>query len=125
MKLTENRAVAFKAGAVTVWRETNAEDWQTRFDFDAVRRGDVILSEIAHARPTGMTGFVLNAARPHLADWRVREALLLAFNFPYINGTVTGGRQPPIPSQASLQQQKPFAVAGKQGGASRAAPRSP
>lgn len=92
---------AFKAGAVTVWRETNAEDWQTRFDFDAVRRGDVILSEIAHARPTGMTGFVLNAARPHLADWRVREALLLAFNFPYINGTVTGGRQPRIQSYFS------------------------
>lgn len=92
---------AFKAGAVTVWRETNAEDWQTRFDFDAVRRGDVIRSEIAHARPTGMTGFVLNTARPHLADWRVREALLLAFNFPYINGTVTGGLQPRIQSYFS------------------------
>ena len=92
---------AFKAGAVTVWRETNAEDWETRFDFDAVRRGDVILSEIAHERPTGMTGFVLNAARPHLSDWRVREALLLAFNFPYINGTVTGGRQPRITSYFS------------------------
>jgi peptide/nickel transport system substrate-binding protein len=92
---------AFKAGAVTVWRESNAEDWETRFDFDAVRRGDVILSEIAHERPTGMTGFVMNTARPHLADWRVREALLLAFNFPYINGTVTGGRQPRITSYFS------------------------
>ncbi|MFP5508080.1 MAG: extracellular solute-binding protein [Alphaproteobacteria bacterium] len=89
---------AFKAGAVTVWREANAEDWETRFDFEAVRRGDVVLSEIAHERPTGMTGFVMNSARPHLADWRVREALLLAFNFPYINGTVTGGRQPRIAS---------------------------
>ena len=92
---------AFKAGAVTVWRESNAEDWETRFDFEAVRRGDVILSEIAHERPTGMTGFVMNTARPHLADWRVREALLLAFNFPYINGTVTGGRQPRITSYFS------------------------
>lgn len=92
---------AFKAGAVTVWREDNAEDWETRFGFDAVRRGDVVLSEIAHQRPTGMTGFVMNAARPHLADWRVREALILAFNFPYINGTVTGGRQPRITSYFS------------------------
>jgi peptide/nickel transport system substrate-binding protein len=89
---------AFKAGEVTVWRETNAEDWDRRFGFDAVRRGDVILSEITHARPTGMTGFVMNSARPHLSDWRVREALLLAFNFTYINGTVTGGRQPRITS---------------------------
>jgi peptide/nickel transport system substrate-binding protein len=92
---------AFKAGAVTVWREDNAEDWETRFDFEAVTRGDVVLSEIEHKRPTGMTGFVMNAARPHLADWRVREALLLAFNFPYINGTVTGGRQPRITSYFS------------------------
>lgn len=92
---------AFKAGAVTVWRETNAEDWETRFDFDAVRRGDVILSEITHERPTGMTGFVMNTARPHLSDWRVREALILAFNFPYINGTVTGGKQPRITSYFS------------------------
>ncbi|MCD1626909.1 MAG: extracellular solute-binding protein [Paracoccaceae bacterium] len=92
---------AFKAGEVTVWRETNAEDWQTRFGFDAVRRGDVILSEITHARPTGMTGFVMNSARPHLSDWRVREALLLAFNFTYINGTITGGRQPRITSYFS------------------------
>lgn len=92
---------AFKAGAVTVWREDNAEDWETRFDFEAVARGDVVLSEIAHERPTGMTGFVMNSARPHLADWRVREALLLAFNFPYINGTVTGGRQPRIASYFS------------------------
>jgi peptide/nickel transport system substrate-binding protein len=92
---------AFKAGAVTVWREDNAEDWETQFDFEAVTRGDVVLSEIEHKRPTGMTGFVMNSARPHLGDWRVREALLLAFNFPYINGTVTGGRQPRITSYFS------------------------
>jgi len=92
---------AFKAGAVTVWRESNADDWETRFGFDAVRRGDVVLSEITHARPTGMTGFAMNSAKPHLSDWRVREALLLAFNFPYINGTVTGGRQPRITSYFS------------------------
>ena len=92
---------AFKAGAVTVYREGNDEKWRTQFAFDAVRRGDVILSEIAHQRPTGMTGFVMNSARAHLADWRVREALLLGFNFPYINGTVTGGRQPRITSYFS------------------------
>lgn len=106
---------AFKAGAVTVWRETNAEDWETRFDFDAVARGDVVLSEIAHERPTGMTGFVMNSARPHLGDWRVREALLLAFNFPYINGTVTGGRQPRITSYFSNSELGlvPGAAAGR------------
>jgi peptide/nickel transport system substrate-binding protein len=32
------------------------------------------------------------------ADWRVRQALILAFNFEFINQTLTGGTQPRIPS---------------------------
>nr|WP_245723284.1 extracellular solute-binding protein [Lutimaribacter saemankumensis] len=89
---------AFKAGVLNFYRESNAEKWATQYDFPAVQSGKVVLSEIRHERPTGMTGFVMNTRRPQLADWRVREALILAFNFPYINGTVTGGRQPRITS---------------------------
>lgn len=89
---------AFKAGVLNFYRETNADKWATQYDFPAVQSGRIVLSEIRHDRPTGMTGFVMNTRRPHLADWRVREALILAFNFPYINGTVTGGRQPRITS---------------------------
>ena len=89
---------AFKAGVLNFYRESNAEKWATQYDFPAVQSGKIVLSEIRHERPTGMTGFVMNTRRPQLADWRVREALILAFNFPYINGTVTGGRQPRITS---------------------------
>jgi peptide/nickel transport system substrate-binding protein len=38
-----------------------------------------------------MTGLVMNARAGELfADWRVRDAMILAFNFEFINDTVTG-----------------------------------
>ncbi len=92
---------AFKAQTLSYLREFNAEDWATQYDFPAVRRGDIVLSEIPHGKPTGMTGFVFNTRRAPLDDWRVREALILAFNFEYMNDTLTGGRQPRIASYFS------------------------
>lgn len=89
---------AFKAGELTVMREFNAEKWARQYNFRAVQRGDVVKSEIPHGRPSGMTGFAMNTRRKLFDDWRVREALLLAFNFEYINDTMTGGAQPRIAS---------------------------
>lgn len=89
---------AFKAQTLSYLREFNAEDWATQYDFPAARRGDIVLSEIPHGKPTGMTGFVFNTRHAPLDDWRVREALILAFNFEYMNDTLTGGRQPRITS---------------------------
>ena len=43
----------------------------------------------------------MNTRRPPLDDWRVRDALIHAFNFEYINDTLTGGRQPRISSYFS------------------------
>ncbi len=92
---------AFKAQALSYVREFNAERWETQYDFPAVQSGEIVKSEIPHAKPSGMTGFVMNTRRPPLDDWRVREALILAFNFDYINDTLTGGRQPRITSYFS------------------------
>ncbi|EDM70895.1 ABC transporter, periplasmic substrate-binding protein, putative [Roseobacter sp. AzwK-3b] len=92
---------AFKAQALSYIREFNAERWNTQYDFPAVQSGDIVKSEIPHSKPSGMTGFVMNTRRPPLDDWRVREALILAFNFEYINDTLTGGLQPRITSYFS------------------------
>lgn len=89
---------AFKAGIINTIRETNAEKWKTQYDFPAVRDGDIVQSEIGHQRPTGITGFVMNTRRPEFTDWRVRDAMIHAFNFEYINDTLTGGAQPRIKS---------------------------
>ncbi len=92
---------AFKAGELTLKRESNAEKWARQYDFPAVARGDVMKSEIPHLRPSGMTGLVMNARHAPFDDWRVREAMLLAFNFEYINDTMTGGAQARITSYYS------------------------
>lgn len=92
---------AFKAGEISAVREFNAETWATQYDFPAVTRGEIVKSEIPHAKPSGMTGFVMNARRPPFDDWRVREAMIQAFNFEFINDTLTGGAQPRITSYFS------------------------
>ncbi|MCC6006895.1 MAG: ABC transporter substrate-binding protein [Rhodobacteraceae bacterium] len=92
---------AFKAGEITSFRDGDAARWERGYDFPAARRGDVVRSEIGHSRPSGMAGLVLNARRPPLDDWRVREALIQAFSFEFINETVTGGRLPRITSYFS------------------------
>jgi peptide/nickel transport system substrate-binding protein len=89
---------AFKAGELTTMRETNAAAWARDYDFPAVRSGEVVLSEIPHQRPTGMTGLVMNTRRAPFDDWRVRQALIEAFNFEYIDGVINGGGQPRITS---------------------------
>jgi peptide/nickel transport system substrate-binding protein len=92
---------AFKAGELTTFREFNADNWERNYGFPAVVRGDVVKSEIPHQRPSGITGIVMNTRRAPFDDWRVREAMLLAFNFEFINETVTGGAQPRITSYFS------------------------
>jgi peptide/nickel transport system substrate-binding protein len=92
---------AFKAGELNSSREFNVEKWDTQYDFPAIDRGDVIKSVIPHERPSGMTGFVMNTRRDVFKDWRVRDAMLHAFNFEYINETMTGSKQPRITSYFS------------------------
>lgn len=92
---------AFKSGILNSNREFNAEKWDTQYDFPAIDRGDVIKSVLPHQRPSGITGFVMNTRRDQFADWRVRDAMMHAFNFEFINETMTGGKQPRITSYFS------------------------
>lgn len=87
---------AFKAGEITSYRESNPVKWKTNYDFPAVLAGDVVKSEIPHQRPSGIEGFVFNTRKPIFADWRVREALIDAFNFELVNQTLNGGANPRI-----------------------------
>jgi peptide/nickel transport system substrate-binding protein len=91
----------FKAGEISAVREFNAETWATQYDFPRITRGDVVKSTFPHKKPSGMTGFVMNTRRAPFDDWRVRDALIQAFNFEYINETLTGGALPRISSYFS------------------------
>ena len=88
----------FKAGLISVWREPNAARWQDSYDFPAMSDGRVRREEIPHQRPSGMSGFVFNTRLPMFSGWRVREALILAFDFESVNTALTGGLEPRIQS---------------------------
>ncbi|MGL4280750.1 MAG: extracellular solute-binding protein, partial [Albidovulum sp.] len=92
---------AFTAGLLNSYRETNAAKWQSQYDFPDVQSGAVVKAEIPHQRPSGIAGFVMNTRNPIFVDWRVREALILAFNFDFINKTLNGGTEPRIASYFS------------------------
>ncbi|MEO0391172.1 MAG: extracellular solute-binding protein [Pseudomonadota bacterium] len=92
---------AFKAGDIDAVREFNAQDWDSQYAFARVQQGEVIKSLVPHEKPSGMTGFAMNTRRQLFADIRVRQALLQAFNFEYVNDTLTGGAQPRITSYFS------------------------
>ncbi len=92
---------AFKSGDLNSNREFDAAKWNEEYNFPAVVSGEVVKSEIAHGRPSGITGYVMNTRRAPFDDWRVRGALIHAFNFEFINQTQTGGDQPRITSYFS------------------------
>lgn len=92
---------AFKAGVLTSYREQNPARWQRAYDFPAMRNGSMVREEIPHHRPSGIYGLAFNTRDPLFADWRVRDALIQAFNFEFINQTVNGGTEPRITSYFS------------------------
>lgn len=92
---------AFKAGELSAVREFNASTWDTDYNFARVQNGEVIKTEIPSQQPSGLTGLAMNTRNAPLDDWRVRQALIEAFNFEYINDTLTGGLLPRITSYFS------------------------
>ena len=89
---------AFKIGEVNTQREFNVAKWDGQYNFPRVENGDVVKAIVPHKRPSGMTGYVMNARRGVFADWRVRDAMLQVFNFEFINEAMTGSQQPRIKS---------------------------
>ncbi|MFN0114741.1 MAG: extracellular solute-binding protein [Paracoccaceae bacterium] len=98
---------AFTAGEVTSYREGNAAKWRTAYDFPLMASGEVVKEEIPHRRPSGIAGLVMNTRNPVFADWRVRQAMIEAFNFEFVNQTINGGADPRISSYFS---NSPFAT---------------
>lgn len=92
---------AFKAGLIDTWREPNPAKWANSYDFPAVTSGRIVKAEIPDHRPSGINGLVMNTRKAIFADWRVRQALIDAFNFEFINKTLNGGAEPRIASYFS------------------------
>ena len=76
---------AFKRGDIDYWQETQAKNWATEYDFEAVKRGLAKKEAIAVKRVAPMQSFVMNLRKPIFQDVRVRRALVLAFDFEWAN----------------------------------------
>jgi peptide/nickel transport system substrate-binding protein len=82
---------AFKTGQIDVWAEDDPRRWANGYDFDAVQDGRVIKGTFDIGLPAGMTSLVFNTRRKAFADARVRQALILLFDFEWINRTLYAG----------------------------------
>ena len=82
---------AFKAGESSVRVEGDAGRWADGYDFPAYRSGQVERAEIAHGRPSGMYAIAMNTRRSPLDQRPVREALIHALDFEWINRTLLHG----------------------------------
>jgi peptide/nickel transport system substrate-binding protein len=76
---------AFKKGDADVRTEGDPVRWASGYDFPAVKEGRVILEKIEQRSPAPASGFVFNTRRDIFSDPRVREALIMAFDFEWAN----------------------------------------
>lgn len=88
---------AFKSGACDIRREANPAKWLVNYQSD---RG-YIMEELEHSRPEQTRGFIFNTRRAPLNDLNVRKALLLAFDFDWMNTVLFHGKAQRITSTFS------------------------
>nr|WP_299241985.1 extracellular solute-binding protein [uncultured Halomonas sp.] len=82
---------AFKAGNLDMRIESSARNWATAYDFPALKQGFVEKLEIPDGQPAGMQAYVMNLRRDKFKNVKVREALNLAFDFPWLNDNLFYG----------------------------------
>ena len=81
---------AFKKGDVDVRIETDPGRWTTGYKFPAVDDGKVLLEKFEAKWPAPASGFAFNTRRKIFADPKVREALIMAFDFEWANVNLFG-----------------------------------
>ncbi len=82
---------AFKSGEIDLWREWDAGNWNSAYDFPDVHDGKVKKEELKHGRPDRVRGFIFNTRRAPFDDIRVRQALNLLFDFDWVNKNLFHG----------------------------------
>jgi peptide/nickel transport system substrate-binding protein len=82
---------AFRGGQIDVRVEDDPSRWAEGYQFPAAEDGRVIKREFDTGLPAGMSALVFNMRRPVFADPRIRRALVLAFDFDWINRSLYHG----------------------------------
>lgn len=83
----ENNALfeGFKSGQCDFRQESIAKNWATAYTFPAYQKGFVKKEELEHSLSGGTVGLIFNTRRSVFSDIRVRKALTILFDFPWIN----------------------------------------
>ena len=82
---------AFKRGAIDLRLEEDPGRWADAYDIATVHDGQILKKEFEIGIPAGMTALVFNTRRAVFADPKVRQALILLFDFESINRTLYNG----------------------------------
>ncbi len=76
---------SFKKGDLDLRREWDAGNWNSTYDFPALKEGKIAKENLKHGRPDKVRGFIFNTRRFPFDDIRVRQALNLFFDFDWVN----------------------------------------
>jgi len=83
---------AFKSGLYDFRAEEDPTKWATAYDFKAVKDGRIVVEEFKTGVPSGLYGLTFNTRRAIFSDVRVRRAMTLLFDGPWINKNLYHGR---------------------------------
>ncbi|WP_370646828.1 extracellular solute-binding protein [Cupriavidus sp. UGS-1] len=79
------RLEAFKAGEFDAIVEYRSKSWAKSYVGKRFGNGELMKTEFPHRNGAGMQGFVMNLRKPLFQDVRVRQALILALDFEWLN----------------------------------------
>jgi microcin C transport system substrate-binding protein len=100
----------FKGGSYLFREDFTSRQWARGYDFPAVKDGRVVKDEIPDGSPSGAQGWFFNVRRDKFSDPRVREAIVLAFDFEWINQNIMFGS---YERTASFFENSPLKAQGK------------
>jgi microcin C transport system substrate-binding protein len=89
-----DRTVAFegfKGRSFTMRQEFTSRNWATGYDFPAATDGRVVREKIINGGATSIQGWHINLRRQKFQDPRLREALILCFDFEWTNASLMFG----------------------------------
>ena len=76
---------ALKAGEYDFRLENNSKMWARDYSGQVFNNKEIIKDNISHKNSVGIQGFIFNTRKPIFSDKRVREALVLAYDFEWAN----------------------------------------
>jgi microcin C transport system substrate-binding protein len=82
---------AFKAGQISFREEFTSKTWATGYDFPSVKDGRVKLLTLKDETPSGSQGWYFNTRRDKFKDIRVREAIMCAFDYEWVQKNIQYG----------------------------------